>query len=600
MTPNEAHPTLDRARDDFVRQRLELVRTHGPEAFDQAHVLYLCPSCGHAVVVRDGFYGSRPEGPFPAFLARLTGGWWQARQRLQAACTKCGAEGPLPAAAGFYAHYLGEVGFDYGVELRPAGVERCWRMDARARVAFLRVPADEGDFRDQTGTFFDLRAGWRWLLGKHHEHGALVLAEVQTGYVIGVRHGVPGEDPAERYDPELEEAAAAWSGAEFDVLEFLAGEQAEGYPFHGERYAEWLGEGAGEIDAGRTELFVLADSSQFLEAIEDMAARRGIAVEWVDPEENLKVAFHHGDLRLEASFAYPLLRSLHTGRTFVDGSRAFYLPLLDALDDAHDLIETVRAEIDEAYEVGVEDGTVLVIRGPDGEVGRWNLMAVVGRQSFRGAEGTGTLLRFLGYDREAGRFMPRGAALDACPACGQPARVGKVIRPLDLLGVDPRMLVGMPIGQHLVYYTLECPLHATPVEPGPGRDLAALEAAYRAGLDEATGTLIEARSIELPGEAEAWLLVGFDAGSLVLEPSRLRAALAAAGLPDEGERYVYAFFPDALVVSEGALDGPARHAARLTAMEAVLPRFPARSWPLDVARPVKLLEPARGRFEVVA
>jgi hypothetical protein len=596
MTTKDASAVVDRARDDFVRARLELVRSHGPEAFDQGHVLYVCGACAHAVVVRDNFYGARPEGPVDAFLRRLESDWWRARASLAAeSCPKCGAAGPLPAVAAFYGRYLGEVGFDYGVELSESVVRRCWRMDARARVSFLRPARDEGELRDQTGTFFDLRAGWRWLLAQHRQTKAHVLAEVQTGYVIGARMGGRG-DPAERDDPALDEALAGFERGAFDVLEFLAGDQAREYPFHGERYGEWLGEGAADVDAGKVELFVLADSSQFLAAIEDLGSRRGVAVEWIDPEEHLKVAFHLDDLRLEASFAYPLLRSLHTGRTFVDGTRAFYLPLLDALEDARDLVATVRAEIDARFTVAIDEGTVMVVRGPDGEVGRWNLMAVVGRQSFRGAEGTATLLKFLGYDRDSKSFSPRGARLDRCPACGGGARVGKVIRPLELLGVDPRMLVGMPIGQHIVYYTIECPLHATPVEPGPGHDLQTLEAAYRDDLDEATGTLLEVRPL---GEGAA-LLVGFDAGSLVLEPARLRAALKAANLPDDGQRHVYAFFPDALVVADGPLTGPARHAARVAAMEAVLPRFPARTWPLDVARPVKLDADPAGRFEVAS
>ena len=95
-------------------------------------------------------------------------------------------------------------------------------------------------------------------------------------------------------------------------------------------------------------------------------------------------------------------------------------------------------------------------------------------------------------------------------------------------------------------------------------------------------------------DATARLAIGFDAGSLILEPARIRALLEATQLSTEGSKHLYGLFPDALVISETALDGEVLHGARLAAHEAIGQLFPGRTWPLDVNRTVELDEPATG------
>lgn len=588
---------LTRFRTTFHAERLALVREHGLEAFDQGQVLYVCARTGRKVAVRDQFYGVRPEGPIEQFIERLRTGWWTARQKLEPKDAEEGLD--LRPVAALYAHYLPEVGFDWSLELGPEGPATCWRMDARGKVTRLRVPTDDAMFHDQLGAFADLRAGWRQVFDQWATTGEIALAEAQAGYLIGVRQGIPGDpNPADREDPALAHAFSRWDPKQYDTLEFLAGETAARYPFHGERFPEWLGEARTEaVRSGAVDLFVLADASEFLANVEDLCAHHGVAVEWIDPHGDLRVGLHRGPLRVEVGFAYPFLRTLHTGRTFVEGVRAFYLPVVEALDEAHDLLATVRSQV-KGHRLDIEDGTVLVVRpeGADVPVGRWNLMGLVGRQSFRGTAGAAALLELIGYDAAAARFVERPVALDRCPVCGEPAQVNKVVRPKELLGVDPRTLAGVPIGEHVVYYTLDCPLHATPLEPGPGRGLGELETAYRAGLPDATLVLLDAR--ELPEEAGgATLLVGFDVGSLVLEPARLKAALQKAEGPSASAVHVYAFFPDALVASKQKLEDRTLHQARLAALEAVQARFPARTWALDVARRVSLDVEPLGRVE---
>jgi hypothetical protein len=620
-----AAPLPDEAfRRAFHQQRLTLVRSHGVEAYDQGEVLYQCGACGAPTVVRDAFYGREPAGPVEVFAAALAERWFAARASLRVeACSKCGAPGPQAAARALYAHALPEVGFDVAWEVEPTGpllreidpdeapraaVTRCWRMDARGKVTRIPPARSELDFRDQTGTFFDLRAGWRALVAAYRRQtgdrrGTTLIAEVQSGYIIGVREGRPGDpDPAARHDPHLEAHFGGFERRTYDMLEFLGRMDPASTPFVGELYDEWLGEATSAVAAGELELFILADSSEYLACIEDFCAHRGVAVEWIDPDDDLRVAFHLDEVRIEAAFAYPFLRTLHTARTFHAGARLFYAPIVTALEDAADILEIIRQEIDgETYPVDVLNGALLRIRdGADGrEIGRWNLMTIAGRLAFRSQEGVTALLNLLGYDRETRRFRPARVSLAQCPLCGEPARIGKVLRPTALADVDRASLVGADVGEHFIYFTHECPVHSTPVQPGPGRSLTALEAAWDEGQDAARLVLVDARPLTLGG-VPATLLVGFEVGSLVLEPARLKRALERVesdGVPPEGLVSAYAFFPDALIVAATPLNAAARRDARLVALEAVQPRFPARVWPLDVARKVALPDEGRGEVE---
>jgi len=160
--------------------------------------------------------------------------------------------------------------------------------------------------------------------------------------------------------------------------------------------------------------------------------------------------------------------------------------------------------------------------------------------------------------------------------------------------MDVRLLAGVEIGDHFVHYIVECPQHAVPIQAAPDRGVAELETAYREGLESAEIKVLGTRKL---GHQRS-LFVGFDIGSLVLEPACLMSVLEAAEMPSEGERFVYAFHPDALVVATRALDERDRAAARLASAEAVSPLFPDRTWPLDVFRKVRLDGPPRGRVEI--
>ena len=575
-------PVVDPFRTAFFETRKALIHGQGADTFDQAQVLYVCSITGKRVVVRDSFAVERGHGGVLAFVQALTEGWWKTRQAFAG---EAAAGTDLRPVAGLYARYLPEVGFDYVLEVDANGPVRAHRMNARGKVWPLAVPADDAMFHDQTGTWFSVRAGWRQLVRQCQQTGHLHVGEVQSGYVIGVRRGVPGHpDPAEREDPELEEVFSTFAAQAYDTLEFLNGPEAAALPFAGERLDEWLDEADAASDAaGALDLFVLAESSAFLECIEDVAKELGVAVAWIDPENDLRVAFIRDDLRVECGFAEHFLSTLHTGRSFVEGAQAAYGPTVQALADAHELLAQAREGL-VGHAVTVEDGVVLAVRDPAGHpVARFNLLGLASRQAFNGAAARDAFLRYLGWDTTAQRFVRRGESLAVCPVTGAPARVGKVVRPQAGLGVDPRTLMGIDLGAHLVFFTQESATHTTPVEPGPGLDLGTLELAYRDGLPAAVTRVVGLSRLD-----QVTIFVGFDVGSLVIEPGRVAALLAAVALPVAGAVTAWASHPDALVVSPTPLEGPARARARATAQTLVNTHFPGRGYALDLSRTVAL------------
>jgi len=592
---DERDEHVSRMREGFVEARRTLIAQHGPEAFDQAHALYVEEATGQHVVVTDAFAPGATMS-VDAFTTALARGWWHQRATFDG-----GDSGrALRIIGGCYAHYLPEVGFDYGLELRPdadgkAQVVSTWRMDGAGRTWALVEPVDTGMFRDQTGTFFDLRAGWRWLVAQFRREGHAVVAEVQPGYTIGVRAGVPGDaDPASRQDPELDALFSGLARGAFDTLEFLGGKVSEQYPIEGERYREWLVDEASAVASGTLDLFVLADSDELLRCVEDLAESRAVTVERHDDDEGGDLVLRKGPLSTTLAFGYILLRAVHTGRSFATAGRTFVAPTLDALTDAHELFTAATDALPE-HVLQIEDGAMLTVTTEGGGVvARCDLLGLAGRQGVHGRERLAELLQIMGYDPETGCFHAQPRALDVCGICGRNARVGKVIRPTALLATDPRLLAGVEIGDHLVHYVVECPQHVVPLVPSPERSVADLETAYRDGLAGAEIRVLGARRLA----AGASLFVGFDLGSVVLEPARLAAVLEAAELPHVGERFVYAFHPDAVVVASAVLDEVDRTAARLASLEAITPLFPDRAWPLDVFREVRLDVPPRGRVKI--
>ncbi|MFN3200838.1 MAG: hypothetical protein ACE366_20735 [Bradymonadia bacterium] len=611
QSPNDTQ-ALDPFRMQVFKSRRQLIKKLDVETYDQGHVLYPCPNCGHPVVVTDAFPESMGEGPIEAFIEGLTQSWWSVRLHLpHAQCESCGHEGPFVASAALYSHFIKTSGFDWSVELEAPegevpGAARCWRVDARGKAVELEAPENELMFRDQVGAFFDLRSGWRMLVQGAVEAETSLAVEVEPGYIIGARPGDPQDpDPASREDAALEEVLGHSAPRRYDTLEFLGRADdpldllaAEESP------AAWLGPHSEAVHGGALEMFALSDANRMLRAIESLAEVYGVQVTSVMQGEELEdagvqVSLSAGTVSQMLPFDAFYLRTLHAGMTFADGAAVWFGPAIRATAEGRDLV-TRLTEALEDWMISVEDGATLVIAredaADDGRY-RWPLMTLVGRAQ----EGVDALLDMLGYDHAEDTFRRDAHDLTRCPVTGGPARVGKVIRPLDLLGVDPRTLAGVVIGKHVVVYTLEGPSHSTLLEADPRRDLQRLETAYQEGLGKAHLKVLALRKLPVD-ESEAWLIVAADAGSLVLEPGRIHQVMGSAGVPG-GEiaalSHAYSFFPDALVLTKGALSPKTLRALRRSAHEAVRGVFPGRDWPLAVARPIKLSVAPVGQSELL-
>ena len=306
------------------------------------------------------------------------------------------------------------------------------------------------------------------------------------------------------------------------------------------------------------------------------------------------LALKHGLLSLQLDLGDAYLRGLHTGRSFSDTVRDFVAPSIDALVEAEELRQVLSQSL-AAFNPSITDGTVFVVSNEHAELGRWDLLSFVGHRDGGAAQWAAEVLRLMGFDPATKALSPVDVPLGSCPVCGKDARIAKVVRPLVHLGVDPRMLVGVPIGEHMVFYNSVCPEHSVPVRPRPNIGLAALESAYQSGLEESDFRLLHHE--RLSTEHEGHLLIGYDAGSLLLEARRVKALLVALDIMDRAQCVSEALFPDALWVGEARLTEAERRRVSLRAAEIIQTLFPSRLSPLGLARPLDLQTTPVGRIE---
>ena len=286
MTNDKEKSTpIDIFRSAFFRDRHEFANQHGASAFDQARTLYRCRRSNRHVIINDGFYGVGRAEEITGLIKSITSDWWSSRVRF----TGDNDDLELVVERALYAHYLPEVGSDFVVELHnnigeapevegnesqakvsETPIYCCWRVEANGRAHALRPPKDEGMFHAQTGTFYNLRGGLRWLGSAFAQVPELRVCEVESGLFVGVRSGVPGDpDPASRPDEDLAHAFSAHVDHRFDTIEFLGSAISEQYPFQSERFSEWLGQWASAIEQGTLDIFLLANSERFTEVVEE-------------------------------------------------------------------------------------------------------------------------------------------------------------------------------------------------------------------------------------------------------------------------------------------------------------------------------------------
>ena len=578
-------------RKSFRRARLDFVRRHGICAYDQAQALYVCGRTGEEVVVTDAFPGQARKAPIEQVIESLSNGWLANRRNFKSDDSDL----ELELVAGVYAAFLPEVGFDYTIEFdlteaadRPV---RCWRVDGAGKASKLIVPSDEGTFHAQSGTFHDLRAGWRWLISSYAKDGRLRTEEVERGYFIGVRKGMPGDtDPAARDDEELEHAFSAHVNYGFDVLEFIGSTEAQKYPFQNETASTWLGEYAAPVAQGVIDMFVLANTDYFKDVVMELCETKECTLRFEDIDEQLVGHLGRGELSIRLDLGELMLRGIHTGRTFCGIAQDFIGPHADDLFEATVLLESLVAKLGR-YDLSITDGCILTVK--DGSTSaQWNMLNLVGQQH-EGSYVDG-VLRLMGFDPETGDKLPAHHNLESCSICHRPARIDKLIRPKQLIGRMNDELTHIDLGDHTVYYTASCDIHSVPITGLEPSRLTELEALCQKHQKDAITRLIShSRDVEDVSE----LFIGYDMGSLLLEAGRVRTLIESQELSGFDACHAYGLFPDALLLSRRALNHAERARAETNARERLEALYPDRIIALKVARTIDLTKMALGKVE---
>lgn len=586
---------LEILRKRFFKTLRAEVLTWGGETLDLAWAFYPEDSAhpDHAParsqnprLVEDRIYLPRLGVPFVEFVSSVQETWWPSRARVNLPPEAEEGEETvtIEAICGFYGRYIGASGFCLVLEFSGSLDQKSlqlWRVDALSDGTALAMPQDEGDAFDLLAGFVDLREGWRWLITRSLRSEMLVTAEVEPGYIIGVRLGDPlsDEDPAEREDPEIEEVFSRFDLERFDTLEFLRSEDAELYPFQEERFYDWLPRSQAEaLVNGEIEAFVLSQSSRFIDAIEEVAERRKVEVEQVGDEANPLLRFSRGPIWIKRPLSLPYLWTLHSARQHHEGAVEFFSGELDKIYLSSELYFHLKQRLSAPSRSGlvqleIVDGSELVITLNDSqktEQARINLLDWSGESVFEGKEGAERFLKLWGWDEEQLAWVQPKHRLDQCPLCERAARVQRVLRPQDDV-LSAR--VGVQLQEKLPegiwgYYSLVCEQHKVPIFWESASQL-------KEHLRQISHRVIETLSmpIELDGLPIELLWGDELAGTLLDLETR-------ESLRERGALYAHAITPDIIALSMLPLASDQLEAIDPQVDSLLSQRSPDRSWRL--------------------
>lgn len=559
---------LNKLRQRFFKRLRKEVITWGGETLDLAWTYY--PSEVSSSSTQPTAQNSPPQTPrlvvdrvnLPhlgcsslAFIESVRQEWWQHRVSIKQDQDKA----EIDALVGFYGRYLGASGYHLVMEftldhardfsLKPV----LWRVDARTEGIQITFPKDEGEVYSQLGAYLDLRQGWQWLIDESIKAEALVIAEVEPGYLIGVRPGNPlsDENPAEREDPEIEEVFSRFDIERFDTLEFLNNKENEDYPFESECFNAWLSDSLTQkLQNGELEVFVLSQSQKFFEAIEEVAERRKIEVSLEEKvEEHAKLIFKRGPISIERDFSLPYLWTLHSGRQHHEGAIAFFRDDMERIFSASELYFKVKRHLERAHgttslKIYVEDEDKLIIREASGArrvYVKVSLLEWAAEGTFDAKNGVEQFLTLLGWSANPPQWTTPNHRLSHCPLCEKEARLVKVIRP-RLDQKQPKTIGARlrdPLPKHLWgYYALSCPQHRIPIFWVKG------EVLHQSQTQTTHQILKIDTEVEVDDQGlSIQLLWGEELVGALLDDS------ARESLRDRGALYAYAVTPDLIALS---------------------------------------------------
>ena len=522
------------------------------------------------------------------FMDSVQRDWWPNRAKVKTDEETAEVE----AIVGFYGRYLGASGYALVMEFTPQHAQdftlkpTLWRVDARPEGVKITFPQDEGEVYSQLGAYLDLQEGWAWLARESIKAEALITAEVEPGYLIGVRPGDPMSElpPSEREDPEIEEVFSRFDAERFDTLEFLNSEESESYPFESERYPTWLPvDVVNALQEGKSEAFVLSQSNRFFEAIEEVAERRKVEVS-LEGDDHPTLIFSRGPLSLRRQFSLPYLWTLHSGRQHHEGAVEYFRDDLVRLFEASEVFFQVRRILSDAHgpkalSIEVTEGDLLTIKENQGEGKTWikiSLFEWVTEGVFEGREGALRFLQLFGWTSSPPQWRAPTHALDRCPLCDKDARLHKMVRPLiERSTAQPHKRVGHLVKERLpehveAHYALICPQHRTPVF---WSNREAVHQAYEVQTHQIL-EVSSAQSVDLSG-LKVELLWGEElAGALLNENNR-------ETLRERGALYACAVTPDLVLLSLLPMNDELRARIEPKCAQMIAQFGPDRDWRLD-------------------
>ena len=520
------------------------------------------------------------------FIDSVQRDWWPSRAQVQTD----ESDESITAIVGFYGRYLGASGYALVIELRPEHAQdpslkpTLWRVDARPEGVEITFPQNEGEVYSQLGAYLDLQEGWSWLARESMKAEALITAEVEPGYLIGVRPGDPLSElhPAEREDREIEEVFSRFDVERFDTLEFLNSEECENYPFQSERYPSWLPTDLVDaLNEGQFEAFVLSQSTRFFEAVEEVAERRKVEVTLDESDESPMLIFSRGPLSLKRQFSLPYLWTLHSGRQHHEGAVEYFRDDLVRLFEASELFFQIKRKLteahgDEALSIEIEGDDVLIIKESRGEGKTWvqlPLFEWISEGLFEGKEGASRFLQLLGWSSTPPQWQIPNHRFDRCPLCDQNARLHKMVRPQ--IHDSSHRTIGHQVKERLpeqiwAYYALSCTQHRIPV-------FWSQRETVHLSFEQQTHQVLEITSAQTIDDAGTLLelLWGEELAGALLNVSNREA------LRERGALFAHAITPDLIVLSLLPITSEVLYRIEDKCDQMIAQFGPDRDWRLD-------------------
>lgn len=574
---------LSGIRGKMFRDLRKDVLTWSAESLDLARAYYHAPQQKVPHLLEDKIYLPKADCSALEFIEGVTQQWWASRAQLDrtllSEAVTVQGEDPLQALCGFYGRYLSTSGYHMVLEFAPDGLKHIWRIDARFEHVAIKTPQDEDDFYDQMASYLDLRYGWKWHIHKFLQTQRLMVVEIENNYMIGIRLGEPDsqEDPAEREDPHLEDAFSRFDAERFDTLEFLNAPDADDFPFQEERYHHWLPQIWHQaLDSREYEIFVLALSSDFFRAVEDMAEIRQVEATLFYQKEKPMLKLHRGPISIQCDFSLPYLKTLHSGRTFSEGAIDFLREDAEKVRSASELYFSVNKHLSNtAFQLKMKTGTLLITEGRElrAEI---PLLAWAEMGAFEGAEGGQRLLTLMGFEKnsEHGKIGWRKPdhPLDRCPLCQEAAQIRRAVRPKPKENSSIAPEITFKRGEAWGHYLLSCPHHRLPITWSNAERLEELISIqhYRR---------LEVR-VEQTIEQVTLLWAEEVVGLLLDETGR-------ESLRERGGLFAQAFYPDVIALSMSPLQGDQLRKIKQHAEVLAQHVNSSRMWPLHLAIELK-------------